>query len=644
MQPQISLALSNQDKPQTAAKAGVFGLPQSQPATHPFRLELKVLQEGEGKEESPSLADKKSSSAEIIFAEAAVDDGEKLEEIKDISGSYTSSSTSGIVASKNEQAATSTLKEHSTIAPATQCERPSEALPAADISKLVSTTGQPHLEALESSTASAITPIAFTPINNLESPTEETGKSLLGGKNTPMASGNPLPRAFPSLPASAQTHIATTPSKQITPEPIVKSSTSDDTKSTKEPMASLLVSKGNAKKVTGPRADNETANAIAQKSAASAASAVLVKTDTAENTTTSDALQGPLPKTDGVKTASQSTQAIGGVPAFLKDEAAMTKPTQGEQKEATPALAAQFFPKAGPTPAAKQGERVALTKTEGLADSDTVSSLDQPASSDAKPKASGRDIPARQIFQPVKSAENSPSERTSQASPDAKTVQPTRSAEVSAPTLKADLPQAPAFTPIAINSSVMEASTSTNQSTSIAQQVVSQDLEDVVEKLVAARVFARADKSTMALNHPDFGKVTVEFTGRADSSLGINMPDAPAELRQAVAQNFAQNSAGNNSASGGSRSDTPRGETAQNRFEQGSSGRSETSDGQSAESDSSRGSTGNNAREQARNSSQNPDQNSRQQSQLRKTTQSDGVQNFTTNGDSASQPARGAWA
>ena len=76
-----------------------------------------------------------------------------------------------------------------------------------------------------------------------------------------------------------------------------------------------------------------------------------------------------------------------------------------------------------------------------------------------------------------------------------------------------------------------------------AAPVAQASLEQLVDRLIEARVAARAERSQIEIAHPDFGKVTLAVGLQANDRLGIDLPGAPQELRQAVGQALAQQGA-----------------------------------------------------------------------------------------------------
>jgi len=74
-----------------------------------------------------------------------------------------------------------------------------------------------------------------------------------------------------------------------------------------------------------------------------------------------------------------------------------------------------------------------------------------------------------------------------------------------------------------------------------AEQQTAPDIElaSVIDKLVLTRSQSREGRSEMHVPHPDFGRVTLALNLAGSDRLSLSMPDAPAELRQAVGQAFA---------------------------------------------------------------------------------------------------------
>lgn len=108
------------------------------------------------------------------------------------------------------------------------------------------------------------------------------------------------------------------------------------------------------------------------------------------------------------------------------------------------------------------------------------------------------------------------------------------------------------------------------------------ELGTVIDRLVETRIQSREGRSEINLPHPDFGRVTLALSLAGQDRLSIAMPDAPAELRNAVGQAFAPPPraetapAAPTADSGLSTSSDPRSQDAR-RDPQSSSGRSDPS-------------------------------------------------------------------
>ena len=74
------------------------------------------------------------------------------------------------------------------------------------------------------------------------------------------------------------------------------------------------------------------------------------------------------------------------------------------------------------------------------------------------------------------------------------------------------------------------------------QEMLWPGLEKLVDRLIDGQLINREARNLVALPHPDFGKVTVGFSLEGANRLGVDLSDAPRELRIAVSQALAAGS------------------------------------------------------------------------------------------------------
>lgn len=693
MQTQLSLLPSNLDTaPNPGSSIGTFGKgtpfgghSDGGPATHPFRLELKAMQDSETTAQKPDIAAlalvlpevknlsslvsapvkpipeqvKNPETSEFFEGDSAIKPSQSL----DVSGHDHSAETAPAISPMPTDAALAV--SHSAVlarpAEASQAEPKPELKPEIKTAHIAAPNSTP-----ENTPETLAKPLAQTPPSR--------GKPLPSGKNMPAKTGIILPQ-----PATSAAPVSGSNSSQ-TPSSVLPRNSPDDS-------SSPLVAKGNAKKAAQPR--NPARRVAIPKPTAPAGKPVPELGD--KQPLAQVALNIPATG-DPVIGKPVTGKPINGKPANLptpkpgaaaqtngapiapapKPAATQIKPSANVKAPQTSPHGASFFPNPSPKQAAEAGIRIALN-----------GQLEQPAQIARQagnqtaphvviaPATAFKSVtPSLQIFQPLSSAASTPSAKSSKASathiapsknetkmlakhlaadlapergtkpsPEMTQKSAPQSVDIGPKTMGPAIPSQPQsqtsapVMPLAINGAVLGSLVSSAGSVQAAGQAAMPDLETMVEKLSAARVLARADKSSMAINHPDFGRVTVEFSTGSSNRLGLDLPDAPAELRQAVAQNFNLNNAANNAANSAARGETPRGETGQSRSDQNSSSRSETNENQGAGSESSRGSASSNAREQA--------QTSGQQGQTSRTTQRQGFRSLTTPDESAGNTAQG---